>query len=718
MTMSRSCRAPARPRARGIPAARCCIGALAVSLAAGPGAPGAAAAQQDQAGQRTEAWTEGWNAPRALALAQRAIERRRRPTTDTTLLSYRADARGWVYFYLDRETTGERTLIKVDQVALEVFWRQPGLTKQRIIGLRDRSRIPNTMHYHLDHLTVVQNEFGDRIRMGDGDEVRDVPHPAAPGADTIYDYRLADSLSLYLPGAASPVRVYEVQVRPERTDRAAIIGSLFLDRATAEIVRLDFTFTPVSYVDDRLDYIHVSLENGLWEGRHWLPYEQRVELRRQLPVLDFPAGAVIRARFNIRNYVFNEPLSPGFFAGPRVVAVPPDERRAFRFEEGLYADLEEEGLAAGEDLESLRDRAREIAREGALSGLPRLRLAVPSASAALRYGRAEGLFLGAGIGYRTRAGPRLLAGLGWAFGPDALALSGGATLRLDAGALRGRLELDAFRNRSRDLGHAPAMAGALNSLSAALFGKDYVDPYYASGLALRHDLELDERWDASIGVGWEAHRPAALTTRGSIFGDSTAPRPVIAVPEGDLLEGAVQVSRTLGSETTTLWRAEASLLAGDFDGDAFVRPRIRVEADRAFASQGGALRGELDAGIALGEPPPQRVFLVGGRGTLAGYPFRAYAGDRFATLRLEATRQILDPWLSVRLIAAAGWASFSAESAPPGPWTAGTDGVLPALGAGVGLVSEILRVDAARGLADGGRWELVVSARPDLRGIL
>ncbi|HKP75768.1 MAG TPA: hypothetical protein VJT67_09525, partial [Longimicrobiaceae bacterium] len=145
--------------------------------------PGAAAAQEG-----------AWNTPRALELIERAQVRRTESLADTGMVDYQADARGYIYFYLDRRDIDERTLVKTDQVALQVFWKAPNLTKQVIVGLRDQKKLPTNIHYHLDHLAVVQDNFGDRIRLGDGDEVADVLHPAAPGASRFYDYRLTDSL--------------------------------------------------------------------------------------------------------------------------------------------------------------------------------------------------------------------------------------------------------------------------------------------------------------------------------------------------------------------------------------------------------------------------------------------------------------------------------------------------------------------------------------------
>ena len=128
-----------------------------------------------------------WNTPRALDLVQRAQLRRTQALADTGMIDYQADARGYIYFYLDRRDISERTLVKTDQVALQVFWKAPNQTKQVIVGLRDRKSLPTNIHYHLDHLAVVQDNFGDQIRIGDGDEVSDVLHPAAPGGPQFYD---------------------------------------------------------------------------------------------------------------------------------------------------------------------------------------------------------------------------------------------------------------------------------------------------------------------------------------------------------------------------------------------------------------------------------------------------------------------------------------------------------------------------------------------------
>ncbi|NIU32194.1 MAG: hypothetical protein GWN82_16220, partial [Gemmatimonadetes bacterium] len=105
--------------------------------------------------------------------------------------SYRARALGNVYFFIDRADSAQQVLVKGDQIALDLYWRAPDQTRQWIVGRRDEKVLPTGIRYHLDHLTVVQDDFGDHIRLGDGDEVERVVHPVGPGAEEIYDFLLA-----------------------------------------------------------------------------------------------------------------------------------------------------------------------------------------------------------------------------------------------------------------------------------------------------------------------------------------------------------------------------------------------------------------------------------------------------------------------------------------------------------------------------------------------
>ncbi|HSJ32165.1 MAG TPA: hypothetical protein VK933_12070 [Longimicrobiales bacterium] len=677
--------------------------------------PGAPSAGQEPAAAGS------WNSGRALELMERARARRLLPQQDTTLRNYTARAEGFVYFYLDRRGDEERTLVKVDQVALELYWTPPNRTSQRIVGLRDVSRLPNRMNYHLDHLTVVQNGFGDVIRMGDGDEVRDVPHPAAPGAEAIYEFRLADSLTLRLPNAAEPIRVYELEVRPLRTDRPALVGSVFVDRASGDIVRMSFTFTAVSYVDPRLDYISVSLDNGLWEGRYWLPHEQTLQIRRQIPELDFAAGAVIQGRMRISDYVFNDSV-PGRPPAVGVTAVPRAEREAFAFEREIYDDLNAAGLEPPPDLDAIRQRATELLGARRLSGLPRIRFALGSASSALRYNRAEGIAAGVGLVYAPTRTWRLDVEGGYAFGPDRpwaaveASSDGGSSTNVSFRA--------AYRDY-RDMGIAPALPGAVNTLSALFLGRDYTDPYHVTGAGIRLTRPLGRALRMDVELAGERHISASRTQSTALLNDGREFRAVRQIDDGDLSFGVVTLRRPMPDARADDWSVTLATEVGAFAGSFYVRPTVGAAIRRSSADHRRDIVVAGSAGMTTADAPSQRLFLLGGQGTLSGYPFRSFAGTRYALMDAQASQTVLEPWLRLRLVGSVGAAGglrpddVAADGELPA-WQAwnvrGTDGIRTSAGGGVSVFWDVLRMDAVRGL-NGGDWRFVLSFHPDLRDI-
>jgi hypothetical protein len=656
---------------------------LTTALASAP-APGGA-----QVGDR-------WNDARVMALVARARALRRSTVVDSAMRSYQADARGYVYFFVDRKDTGQRTLVKADQIALDVFWQAPDKTKQRIVGLRDRKVLPTDIHYHLDHLTVVQDDFGDRIRIGDGDEVSSVVHPLAPGSSRTYDFLLADSLSLTYEGETQEVRVYDVRVRPKDPHRPGFIGSVYLDRTTAAIVRMDFTFTPASYVDPSLDYIRISLDNSRWLGRFWLPYRQELEIRREIPVLDFMAGTVIEGRFQIGSYRFNQALSPTLFVTPGVTAAPPAQRRAFPFERGLFDDLDRKGLAPTPTLRQIRAEARRLVTQQALSGLSPLRLYVHSVSDVLRYDRAEGLRLGAGFEVRPEPGASLRASMGYAFGrhePSVEVTARGAPRSVTP-------TVDAYWDAMRDIGPIPAEVTALNTFSSALGGVDHLDPYFVRGMRLTL-AGAEAGRGLSLSLRWEDQRSAHVVVSGPV-------RPVRTVDDGVL--GAVDARLRFSIPGSGSGDVTASL--GRLENRTFGTGLATARWVLRGTNHSWALDLDASAGAVGHEAPAQDLFLLGGLGTLPGYPFRSFVGDAFGLARAEATLPLLPPWVGIRGIASLGCTHFTrSRTLPPGWDTHDSGGLRPSAGVGLSLAWDVLRLDLARGLR-GGHWQLIFSVDP------
>ncbi len=651
----------------------------------------------------------GWNSPRALQMIQEARDVRQGLVQDSTFRSYSSTAQGYVYFYLDREDTGERILVKTDQIALEVFWREPDQLSQHIVGLRDEKSLPTSIRYHLDHLVVIQDEFGDLIRIGDGDEVEAVLHPAAPGSEAVYDFLLADSVTVNLPATSDTVRVYEVQVRPKDFEIPGYVGTMFLDRATKAIVRMSFTFTPASYVDPYLDHISISLENGLWMGKYWLPFRQQLEIRREVPYLDIPAGSVIRGSFKVGNYRINPPLPPNLLPGKTITARPEAARRAHPFEDSLYAQLDEEGLQGFRpppEMDEIRSLALSIAKNQYLSGLRRSRLFLPSptVSSALRFNRAEGLFVGAGVSHTLSPQVGLSLYGGVSFGRGRPTLEG----RITGGERYPSSGLRAFLNRAQDLGPIQAISGVLNTLATSTRNDDFTDLFFASGAEATHTLSPWPQGQLQLTARWERHRSARDMISSDL--EDTEFRAVIPVDEG------VWTSLAITSSFQMPWpnlRFTTEGLVGRLKDQSFGSFSGGLDYRRRWLSRGAEVQTDLQGGILLGDPPLQAHYFLGGRRTVPGYTFRSRVGDGYWLLRSEASIDLLHPFLRVRAFGAAGSTREEGNSHSSSPPPEGWSPFLLSAGLGLGLGWDALRLDLAKGLRNGGEWEVILWVRHD-----
>ena len=645
-----------------------------------------------------------WNGPRAMGLVGEARDLRQAVAVDSTFQAYEADARGYVYFFLDRPDSDERTLVRTDQIALKVYWRAPAQTKQRVVGLRDEKQLPTNIKYHLDHLTVVQDDFGDLIRLGDGDEVAAVIHPVAPGAEEIYDFRLTDSLTLSLPGPTPDIRVYEVEVRPKDPGSPGVIGSVFLERGSGAIVRMNFTFTPASYVDGNLDYIRISMDNSVWEGKYWLPYRQEVELRRELPIIDFLAGSVIRGRFEIRNYQFNPQLPEYLFFGGPVSSVPRAARENFPFETGLYDQLEEEGLETSPEIEAIRRQAMTVVGRRYVSGLKPSRLYVPFVSSVYRYNRAEGSFAGAGAAFILGPTWRLQSHGGYSFGRD----KGHLSVTLARTPSNQGLGLRLRWNEPNDAsGRLRGSSAAMNTLGGLLAGEDYTNPYFSSSAELRYSWAVGSTGTLRLGGVWERHRSGENVVVDAAGGAGTH-RPVLPVDEGDGWALELSYSRRTGVRGFT---TSATARIGAFDDRSYGSVWWESGLQRQLHASGTTVEGRLQLGLSSNEIPVQSHYLLGGRHTLPGYPYRSFIGDRMALIRVEGSQPLLAPWLSIRAFVATGKTGFRRNELPDGWPGRNTDGLKSSAGVGIGLGWDLLLLDVARGLDTDGDWELVLSVQ-------
>ena len=631
----------------------------------------------------------------------------------THTVAYQARAEGHIYFYLERDDGGEPVPMRVDQVAVDLYRSSNGRTRQILRGLRRQELLPvKDFRYYIDRLTAVQNGFGDRISIGQGRDVRDVPHPLGPEADGLYHYRTVDTLRLTVPTLAAPIRVYEVEVRPRRDDVPAFVGSVYLEGETGALVRMMFGFTPASYIDERTDRIHVRLEHALWEEEFWLPYRQEVEVRREMPELDLPVGTVIRAQLEVTDYDFQPEFAPGFFSGPPVTMVRYGAGDSTVFREGLLDRMAEEGLSPV-SMARLEAKARQIAREQLVSALPKTRLFADRFSSLVRANRAEGVHVGMGASFVPRPFVKLNALLGYGFAS-----------RKPAATLRGRwagdgttTTVELFGNRLRDPGPRSGASGALNTLSTVLRNRDYSDPYFATGARITvRRLLGDGGASLHVGAAWEDFDGADEPWSAGI-GSDEGQRPLRPVGEGAFASGSTGFTMRWAYVPT--WSVETGLNAtvGRWNGGGSATIAARVEARLATQDITRQARVSIEAGVSGGELPHQLNFFLGGRGTLPGHSFRVFGGRRFLLARGEAALTMVPTWLTARLLAGAG-AVGATPAELAGDWdVAPTGGLRGYVGAGLSTVHNILRIDGVWGLGNGS-FALVLSVDQRLRPYL
>jgi hypothetical protein len=658
---------------------------------------------------------QAWNSAPTLALVERAVQRRLAVQSDSALTSYRSRAHGFVFFLaqVGEGLTEPPRLVKADELAVEVYWQAPNRSKQVILGWRDGRFLPTDINYHRDHLGIVTNNFGNVIRIGEGDEVRDVVHPLSPEGLAAYDYALADSSAIR--SAAGRVTVYEIRVRPRSFSRPLVVGTLYLDIANAELVRFRFSFTPAAYLDRQLEDISVVLENALYENRFWLPYRQEVEIRRRATWLDFPARGIIRGRWEIDNYELNPDLPADLFNRPAIGGLLRPGTGS-GWSEPL--DRAIAGVAQPvnrQDMEALRGEVERIAGSRVLAGLPSKRLATGSLSDVARVNRVQGLTLGFG-GVLGLEESRIQVRPSIAYGTSDDRLLGSMAVSWSTGATQ--LSIGASR-RINDFSDVPVVAPLVNSLSAQETGKDYGDYVllHTAGLEVRQRLGGRTSLMAGLGVE-ESH---SVTTRASPARGSYRPNPPLGAGTFRVLRlglerasGGIALHRDL--------QGRLSIEAGEGEGEYL---RATAEGRWLAALGKSELLTRLYLGVGSDRLPAYRSFVLGGRGTLVGEPFRAYGGRNAALAQVEWRFEVPVPAVPLGSFASTGRrmtvapflaAGAAGRSLPGLPWSRSA-GVRPVAGVALELFMRLIRVEAGVGLRD-GHLGLTVDINRDWWGLL
>jgi hypothetical protein len=670
-----------------------------------------------------------WDTPETRALVTRVIQSG--TVVPAGLDDYRAAMGAVIHLSLRADTAqGGELPVTVDEFAGEVRWERDGDVQQTVHGHRVRllAPAPYTLGSLLEAPWIIPHLYGNTINV--------FSLSPAPGGRTVlaqavhpFSYR---GIDFYHYVAGNPVRVstsegvttlVPITVRPrpgtlEAAGKQRLVAGTFwvdFDRAAVARARFGFVESGGRFVVTETG-VFFELESALVEGQWWLPHRQRREIQVASPLLG--GAAAIRIVTTLADFEVNtgwdapqqgarlvmDLRSGAFDDAPPVAADPTDI--------GDFADLVQV-VRAPESTEGVQ-----------------MALRYERGDHLFRYNRVEGAFLGLGTRIQPADPERrdwsVYAHAGWAFAEGTprgeLAFrwhpgdptAPGAHWSANVGGYRRLRDMTAFRPPLQwELGYA---------LGAALGGYDVRDYYDAAG-AEAFGSRRSGSWLARLGGRVERHDSVSRNTESFLFGNA-----------GDFPEVAPAEPGTHASVETTLRYARgtgafgvgggviAQLTADQGFGDFGVTRATALLSTR-FPSRYVTLIARGDAGMVLGQAPPQFLFRFGGIEGLRGYARNEFGGS---TALLGRARLLLHlppygqeplfragfflfPPLRPALVLSgdAGWTTVS-DDARPSLLRLGaveTDGVRSSWGAGLSLFEDAVSIEYVwPGDGGKGKW--------------
>lgn len=273
----------------------------------------------------------------------------RHGASDEEIRDYQARFRYRLSFGLGRRRWSRVPNAAVEEQEGTVAWAAPNDLRVEILGRRASSRSNELkLSSSFDRPWFIPRSLSDSIRVF-GNEIppRAALHPLATNGADWYRYRLTDSLQFSIQGRQ--VKLFGVEVIPRRNGPSLVAGKLWLDAATAELVRFSFRFVGTdlwrgldanegdssdSKTDQRINRLvsriltlNADLEYSLQDGTHWMPYRQVVSGRVELPwfgelVIPF------EARTTFDDYRVNSGMPVVFQLPPPPTVTDPDTLQA------------------------------------------------------------------------------------------------------------------------------------------------------------------------------------------------------------------------------------------------------------------------------------------------------------------------------------------------------------------------------------------------------
>lgn len=228
---------------------------------------------------------------------------------DSTLTSYDATVKQRLSAGLNVKTIGAERLLFRSELAARVRWTQSNRIWVDILGARSAvpvsfpgarvltgvaEMVPIPYFTGSEQLMWWFNFDGDDYDDDDDETPFSYVNPLERGAEAVYEYRSGDSAVVRLPGNKE-IKLREVTVRAREASPDLIIGSLWFDTGTGQLVRAAFKpaapFNMIKLIgeDDfrdipaparammtpfTFDVQSFTIDYGLYGERWWLPRTQ------------------------------------------------------------------------------------------------------------------------------------------------------------------------------------------------------------------------------------------------------------------------------------------------------------------------------------------------------------------------------------------------------------------------------------------------------------
>jgi len=260
-------------------------------------------------------------ATRALVL--RAMVRH--ASQDTLVADYQSKFRYRISFGLGRRNWDRIPTASVEEQEGQVRWQRANDLQVEVQGRRSKSRSSSLdLNSMFDQPWFVPRSVGDSVRaFGEDFPEHAALHPLAADGPDWYRYQITDSARVTNPDGHE-VRLVGVRVTPARAGAILVVGTLWFDEASAEVVRFSFRFVGqnlwvgpdgdsksdtsdarlANRIISRILTLDADLEYSLEDGKYWMPYRQVLSGRVRVP---FMGGLVIpfQSETRFEDYTIN-----------------------------------------------------------------------------------------------------------------------------------------------------------------------------------------------------------------------------------------------------------------------------------------------------------------------------------------------------------------------------------------------------------------------------